>query len=72
LFLMPFAGYDPEEAVRFWERMHRLSDRQPRLPEILSDHPTDERRIQELRAWAPKAKAAKQAFDKGDIAPTSR
>ncbi|HLW68820.1 MAG TPA: M48 family metallopeptidase [Gemmataceae bacterium] len=71
LFLMTFAGYDPDEAVRFWQRMERLSSgRAP--PEILSDHPSDEHRIRDIEAWLPKAKAAKRAFDEGRIAPAPR
>jgi metalloendopeptidase OMA1, mitochondrial len=66
---MTFAGYDPAEAVRFWERMQQASDGQRRLPEILSDHPSDSRRIQNMKAWVPQAKAAKMAFDEGRIEP---
>jgi metalloendopeptidase OMA1, mitochondrial len=66
LFLMPFAGYDPDAAVRFWERMQRLS-RGGEPPEILSDHPSHQTRIKQLRAWAPQAKAAKKAFDEGRV-----
>lgn len=68
LFLMTFAGYDPNEAVRFWERMRQASGRQG-IPEILSDHPSDARRIQNIRGWIPSAKAAKQAFNEGRIEP---
>ncbi len=64
---MTFAGYDPEQAVVFWERMQRATGGQ-QLPEILSDHPSDARRIQNMKSWVPKAIAAKKAFDKGDIA----
>jgi predicted Zn-dependent protease len=69
LFLMTFAGYDPEEAIRFWERMQQATGGQQRVPEILSDHPSDAHRIQSMKAWVPKAKAAKQAFDQGRIEP---
>jgi len=72
VFLMTFAGYDPEEAVHFWERMQRLSGGRQQLPEILSDHPSDARRIQNMKAWVPKALAAKQAYDEGRIAPAPR
>jgi len=68
LFLMTFAGYEPEQAVDFWERMDSLESR-GRPPEFLSDHPSAAHRIRDLRAWAPKAKAAKRAFDEGRIAP---
>jgi predicted Zn-dependent protease len=68
LFLMTFAGYNPDQAVRFWERMLRASGgREP--PEILSDHPSTERRIQDIKRWVPQAKAAKKAYDEGNIAP---
>src|SRR5205823_4001876 len=43
LFLMTFAGYDPHQAVTFWERMKQAAKGQSR-PEILSDHPSDDRR----------------------------
>jgi predicted Zn-dependent protease len=66
VFLMAFAGYDPNAAVEFWLRMARLGDgREP--PEILSDHPSHETRIKQLRAWAPRAAAAKQAYDQGRV-----
>ena len=67
LFLMTFAGYEPDQAVAFWERMHSAAGKgQPFA--FLSDHPSDEHRVRDLRAWAPKAKAAKKAFDEGRIA----
>ena len=68
IFLMAFAGYDPDRAVEFWERMQRAT-RGGSPPEFLSDHPSDEHRIANLREWAPKARAAKRAFDEGRIAP---
>ena len=68
LFLMTFAGYNPDEAVLFWERMQQASGNRQGLPEILSDHPSDAHRIQNMKDWAPKAKAAKQAYNQGRIA----
>jgi metalloendopeptidase OMA1, mitochondrial len=71
VFLMAFAGYDPDQAVTFWRRMESLGGgREP--PEFLSDHPNHETRVQQLREWAPKARAAKQAFDEGRVAPAGR
>lgn len=67
LFLMTFANYDPDETVVFWERMQRAA-RGGQLPEILSNHPSDARRINQLRRWIPQVKAAKVAFDSGRIA----
>jgi predicted Zn-dependent protease len=68
LFLMTFAGYNPEEAVRFWQRMAEIGAQRGRPPEILSDHPSDVRRIADIRKWIPSAEAAKRAFDEGRIA----
>jgi predicted Zn-dependent protease len=72
LFLMTFAGYDPEEAVAFWQRMGELSARRGQPPEILSDHPSDAKRMAQLRMWVPRARSAKQAFDQGRIAPPAQ
>lgn len=68
LFLMTFAGYDPKQALVFWQHMQRLSQG-GQLPEILSNHPSDRRRIEQLRTWIPQAEAAKQAYDHHRIAP---
>jgi predicted Zn-dependent protease len=72
VFLMTFAGYNPEEAVRLWQRMEQISQGRPRLPEILSDHPTDERRLRNIASWVPRALAAKKAFEEGHIEPASQ
>ncbi len=71
LFLMTFAGYDPAEAVAFWERM-RAAAGGGKPPEFLSDHPSDERRVHDLKAWVPQARAAKKAFDEGRVVPAGR
>jgi predicted Zn-dependent protease len=68
LFLMTFAGYDPDETLVFWQHMERLS-RGGELPEILSNHPSDRRRMEQLRRWVPQAKGAKVAYDQHRIAP---
>lgn len=73
LFLMTFAGYDPEQAVAFWSRMHNATgQRGGRPPEFLSDHPSDERRIRNLRGWSAQARAAKTAYEEGRVAPAGR
>jgi metalloendopeptidase OMA1, mitochondrial len=69
LFLMTFAGYDPHQAVAFWERMARRMAQEQQPPEWLSDHPSDEHRIAAMRKWVPQAIAGKKAFDEGRIAP---
>src|SRR5437764_910166 len=53
IFLMTFAGYDPHQAVVFWQRMHDMTASKGRRPEILSDHPSDETRIEQMRQWVP-------------------
>jgi predicted Zn-dependent protease len=68
VFLMTFAGYDPEQSIAFWDRMRRLSSRGHQPPEILSTHPRDERRMAQLRGWVPQARGAKRAYDEGRIA----
>ena len=52
LFLMAFAGYDPLKAVLFWDRMLQISQGRGTPIEILSDHPSDSRRIAQIQAWA--------------------
>jgi predicted Zn-dependent protease len=47
LLLMAQAGYDPAEAVSFWERMARAS--KGGGPTFLSTHPSHETRIEDLR-----------------------
>jgi predicted Zn-dependent protease len=68
IFLMTFAGHDPEHAVVFWRRMQQLA-RGGHVPKILSDHPSDAERIAHIQKWVPLARAAKQAYDEGRIAP---
>ncbi len=64
LRLMAEAGYDPREAVPFWERMSgcprqmigKLCFRsQQAIPEFLSTHPSDLTRINQIEAWLPEA-----------------
>ncbi|MBI1820657.1 MAG: M48 family metallopeptidase [Nitrospirae bacterium] len=53
LNLMAMAGYNPQEAIGFWERMAAESKNQ--TPEFLSTHPTDKKRIEEIKRWLPEA-----------------
>lgn len=53
LLYMARAGYDPREAIAFWERMSTAGGQQP--PEFASTHPSHGQRIEDLRAFMPKA-----------------
>jgi predicted Zn-dependent protease len=54
LLLMAKAGYDPNSAIAFWERMSKAgSGNNP--PEFLSTHPSDATRIEQIKAWIPEA-----------------
>jgi predicted Zn-dependent protease len=53
LMLMARAGYDPREAIPFWERMSKGSTARP--PEFLSTHPAPESRIENLKNYLPEA-----------------
>lgn len=48
------AGYNPQEAIPLWERMEKASNGQ-KPPEFLSTHPSEGRRIDELRKFMPEA-----------------
>jgi len=58
LLYMARAGYDPHEAISFWERMKSAGGAQPL--EFASTHPSHGRRIQDLQAYLPKAMAEYQ------------
>jgi predicted Zn-dependent protease len=54
LIFMTMAGYDPNQAPVFWERMTELSGGQE-PPEFISTHPSHATRINDLKAWIPEA-----------------
>lgn len=55
LVFMEYAGYDCSTAIDFWKRMSAAGN--AGVPEILSTHPTDDRRIQEIEMFIPVAKS---------------
>jgi predicted Zn-dependent protease len=54
LILMALAGYDPREALGFWERV-RSSTAHSQGPVWLNTHPADDTRIADIRALIPEA-----------------
>ena len=55
LIFMAMAGYDPHEAVAFWERMAEAGKNAQKPPKLLSTHPADEKRIADLKVNMEKA-----------------
>jgi predicted Zn-dependent protease len=55
LVFMEYAGYNSEAAVDFWKRMSEQGGQKP--PELLSTHPSDEKRINDIREYIPVAKS---------------
>jgi len=53
LILMAKAGYDPHYAIEFWTRMSSSGGNKP--PELLSTHPSDTHRIEQIRKYLPEA-----------------
>jgi predicted Zn-dependent protease len=53
LLYMARAGYDPREAITFWQRMMQSGGAQP--PEFASTHPSHATRIRELEEFMPTA-----------------
>lgn len=53
LIFMAMAGYNPNTAVSFWQRMAAQGGETP--PEFLSTHPSNETRINDLKKLVPEA-----------------
>ncbi len=54
LIFMAMAGYDPGEALTFWQRM--AAAKSGSIPEFMSTHPSDETRIANIRSLLPEAR----------------
>jgi predicted Zn-dependent protease len=53
LIFAALAGYNPQEAIPFWERMSNAGGASP--PEFLSTHPSNETRTRKLKKFMPEA-----------------
>ncbi|MFA5244990.1 MAG: M48 family metallopeptidase [Pedobacter sp.] len=56
LIFMAMAGYNPESAVAFWERMAVAKQGNGATPEFLSSHPSDATRIAAIKRLLPEAR----------------
>lgn len=72
IMVMAKAGYDPQEAPKFWRRFGSNTDSQ--TPEFMSTHPSDHRRASNLAKLMPEAQEiyadATQKFGTGSTIPT--
>ena len=50
LVYMKMAGYDPSHAINFWKKMAANGGH---VPELLSTHPSDERRVKDIEECIP-------------------
>lgn len=53
LIFAAMAGYNPQEAIGLWQRMSASSG--GKSIELLSSHPSDAKRIQNIQKWMPEA-----------------
>lgn len=63
LVFMIMAGYNGEEAAEVWVRMSERAKGKKAPPQILSTHPSNETRIQTLRAYLPEAKRLAKVYN---------
>jgi predicted Zn-dependent protease len=67
LILMAKAGYDPREAIDFWQRMRQAGTKE--AIEFLSTHPGHETREQRIREWLPEALRYYEKAEKAPVTP---
>jgi len=68
LVFMAIAGYDPNQALPFWERM---SQQGSSVPEFMSTHPSDATRIADIKKDLPEALSYYQAVKGGSSNTTT-
>ena len=54
LIFAAMAGYDPQVAVAFWQRMAAQSGKSNQS-DFWSDHPSDAKRVANIQKWMPEA-----------------
>jgi predicted Zn-dependent protease len=57
LIYMARAGFQPREAVSFWQRFAAYNEQRggSKTSSLLSDHPVDSKRIEQIQGWLPEA-----------------
>ena len=55
LIFMAMAGYNPQNAIAFWQRMSNAAGSGQKPPEFLSTHPSDATRIAQIQRSIPEA-----------------
>ena len=68
LIFAAMAGYDPENALSFWQRMAAAGNSSN---SIFSDHPSDEKRIKQIQGWIPEAKKYYNPGNTSTTTPTT-
>ncbi len=69
LLLMAEAGYEPERALRFWQRMEDSARGGGKAPELLSTHPAPATRLEQIRRWLPEAQAVAAGVPRAPVRP---
>lgn len=57
LLLMSKSCYDPDEAIKLWQRMSERCNSSPDVSSFFSTHPSNTKRIENIRSWLPEARA---------------
>lgn len=70
LVLMAMAGYNPEAAVRFWQRMSAATGQQANRSDFFSTHPNDDKRAAQLQKLMPEAIQIYEQYRQNYTTPT--